>query len=226
MKNLDQVIGLFTSMKREDMQYPVSDNGNIIATNGHILVIAPEKYFAKKYEAITEKFPAYQRIIPEHDKDKILFTTGYKFVYDESLLLPHEDIFSECERCEGDGYLYTAKQSQVNCDECDGSGQDQFLGNLIPTPILDYDDKKVKSFIYSVGSAFFNCNYLQNISRLALPLNEQMKWVRNKKSGANIIYVADIMIILMPMDWGEKEDKEYCGQLTKIEIPTVSCPTE
>jgi len=117
MEKLDQIIQLFSSQTLENMAMPVSDKGHVISTNGIVLVIAPEKYFTKKYEPVTIEFPAYQRVIPAHDKDKTEFTTDYRLMYEECLLLPHNDLYTECERCEGDGHLYTYKQSQMSCDD-------------------------------------------------------------------------------------------------------------
>ncbi len=65
---LDNLIGQFTSnwsYRQGIMDSPILDKGNIVATDGHVLIVAPNKWFAAVYETIEDcpKFPAYQSII-------------------------------------------------------------------------------------------------------------------------------------------------------------------
>lgn len=226
MKNeikIDSILHLFTGdteYNRDKIGKPVFDNGNVVATNGRMLLIAPEKYIESgKYENITDKFPAYKAIIPAHDKDVVLFETDGNFICDEVNLLERKEEYVECERCEGEGTLFTTNHNSVTCDECEGSGNGEYLGNNVLTPTLE-DESGDRRFLIKVKDSYFNPNYMQNISRIAKGLNKPMKWVMCQALSHCIIYIDDIMIIIMPYKWDEIKSS-YSGDCQIIEIPTL-----
>lgn len=226
---LTDVIRLFTSQReynKNKLGEAVIDGENIVATSGHILVVAPIKYFlTNNHEKITSNFPDYKKVVPEHNRESILFRTDAKFISDEANMLLRKDEYTECERCEGDGYLYTHNQSQVQCDECNCTGHDEYLGNLIPMPSEEYDQVGEKSFLFKVGENYFNPNFLQNITRIGGVLNQPvMEWCVNTPGKGSVIYIDDVMVVVMPLR-SIPNKENHLGDLTIIEIPTTVTTT-
>lgn len=216
---LDNIIYEFCSTDNiRRMGHPINNEGNIIATNGHMLIIAPSKYFDGAYEAYTTEYPNYKGIIPIHEKDTILEQDS-KVILDELLLLPINDIYTECEHCEGEGYLFTHNSNKRVCSECYGDKNDEYLGRLIPS-IRNCSSYKNKVFVISINDVLFNPNLLLCIYRVAKSIIQPVKWVKIEKNKACIAYIDDIMILINPLDLNEIDIEELGDKLTIVNIPS------
>lgn len=223
-QNLSPLVSLFVSSRhynQDRIGAAVIDGDYLIATNGHTLMKAPAKYFNPTYEKITDKFPDYKNIIPEHDPTQVLFTVSGNVINDEANILPRNNEYTECDMCEGDGNLYTVNQKSVDCPDCDGSGNDEFLGCLIPTPKIEQHEKGEPSFYFKIKNTLFNPNLLQNVAWLSIHHKQPISWIINKEEASNVVYVGDIMVIVMPVYKNSEDFKDYKGDLQIIEIPIV-----
>ncbi|MBX2906203.1 MAG: hypothetical protein KF744_09205 [Taibaiella sp.] len=216
---LDNVIGYFTDSSRRCMAEPVLDGDMVVATNSNLVVCAPLAMFYRKDWPDMEsvKFPAYKAVIPEHDKDNLLFVTDAKKLLDELLILPHEKMYTSCNYCEGYGDLHTENGNKRTCKECGGDGNDEFLGVLIPTP-RDSDGADDKSWLVKVKESIFSPNMLENVARLAVAAGQNMRWVLANTNGKHVLYIGDVMVLMMPM---LHEYSEYNGNMQLINLDDV-----
>ena len=215
---LDKFLKMFTASEdRPRLQFPVIDGDKVVASNGHMLIVAPISLFEMKYEGITDQYPEYKKVIPEYGAD-VLFTTDAKFIYEEAMMLMHLDRYSDCERCEGEGNLYTNLRNEVECDECGGTGHDEFLGHLIPVPHAK-DKSKEKTFLFTINEVPFSPNLMEDISKISMEIGEPMNWMKCEPNKAAVIHVGEVMMLVMPMRWGKEDEDDYEAELTKIPIP-------
>lgn len=197
MKTIDHNILAFTDRTMESISQPVVDDRHVIATDKAVLIKAPVSYVERTFEPITKSFPNYKAIIPEHDCSTILFELDPKSIYDETSIMPRKEKWEACDMCEGDGNLYTVNNNSIDCPDCGGSGNETFLGNLIPIPVTD--DGAEEAYVINIFGVLFNPNLLEEISRLAIKLQQPIKWVLLHDRRPNVIYISDIMILLMPI---------------------------
>ena len=192
MKKIDHLINDFVSDDdlRPQLCKPHYDNGMIVATNTDMLMLADEKYFDKKYEPVP-KFPNYAQIIPHHVRGEFIGTISKKDIDQADRLLSKENIYNECEECNGDGVIVCDCCGQdSDCKDCIGSG----MGN-----ILLY--KRIDSNIHvgDIGGTLFNLNYLILILKLANHIGSEIKVAILEKKKACVFYVDEIMILVMPI---------------------------
>ena len=66
---IDELLPLFISRDkmRPNICTPQYDNGNVVDSDAHILIIAPEKYFKNKVE-FSPTFPDYKKIMPAYSE--------------------------------------------------------------------------------------------------------------------------------------------------------------
>lgn len=214
-KHIDELIKLFCSTDelRPLMCSPWEHNGNIIATDAHILVVAPKSYFCMEYDKDTEnKRPRYQAVIPTHERE-ILHSIDAKNILDELLCLPTVDYYVKCETCEGYGNLLTmGTGAKVECENCAGDGNQSFIGKLIPS--IGYeeeenDQESEKMFAVKLGNTHFDPNLFLNVCRLAAHLEiPTIDFVHIVEYAANVLYLNDIMVLIMPFAEMTHADKK------------------
>lgn len=208
MKQIDSQIQQFCSTEesRKLICKPWVDDENIIATTAHILLIAPKKYVNGSYVKCEGEHPAYKKVIPPHDKMPII-TIPYKYLLDELLILPSEDIYEDCELCEGEGELTTKKSYKtVDCPMCDGTGDDSFIGNLIPAPNR-MEDQENACYLIKIQSTYFDPNLILKVCRLAAFLETDIQFVKLNEQSACIAYINEIMILIMPRYKGDSTEE-------------------
>ena len=173
-------------------------DGNVVVTSGKVLVVAPYKYFSfvDAFAKMTDKFPAYERVIPQHDRNDVLFEMDSRALCDECRFLPVVEDFVPCDRCEGHGSLYTRGHNKVVCDECDGDGKAEILGVIIPKP--KEDNQQEKTWIYNFDGTYFDCNLISEISKIGVVLEQPIKWIRrpDNNNRSALLYIADVLVIV------------------------------
>lgn len=214
MKKIDNQIQQFcsTDSRRPLMCEPWIDDENVIATDAHLLLVAPRGYINESYSKCEGKHPAYKKVIPPHEKKQIISISS-KYLLDECLILPSEDVYEECELCEGVGQLETKKTYKtIDCPECDGTGEDDFIGNLIPIP-YEMEDQEEPCYLVKIQNTYFDPNLLLKVSRLAVYLETDIQFVLINQSAACVAYLNEIMVLIMPIvklgrteKWEEQEN--------------------
>lgn len=220
-KNIDELIKLFCSTDelRPTMCSPWEHNGNIIATDAHVLVVAPKSYFSLGYDADLEnKRPRYQAVIPTHER-VVLHSIVAKNIFDELLCMPTHDYYVKCETCEGYGNLLTrGTGARVDCEDCAGDGNQSFIGKLIPSIGYEEDDeqKSDEFFAVKIGNTHFDPNLFLNVCRLAAHLEiRTIDFVHIQQYAANVLYLNDIMILIMP--FAEMTDVDKTASFINLE---------
>jgi len=203
----------------------VRDTGRIIATNARILIAAPVEYTnVSLYEDISNGFPDWNRAIPGHNKENVLFTTSGAEIASLLDALPREDIGSECEECEGDGYFYTESgKRSVQYQFCEGEGETDVRVNVIPS----YGDGNAKSselYAIDIRGALFQPEYILSVALVSRELNLPMTWVVCRPDGTCLLYIGEILIALTPF-LGREEAMSVAMHktLTRIFIDTTDC---
>ncbi len=205
--------------KHRKIDVPVYDNDVVVATDGIKLIVAPRGYVnSTLYETRSKLYPEYRSVIPEHNKDVALFETDAQWLYDEILLLPYEDVYTLCDRCEGDGDLYTKSGRSRDCDRCDGTGNGEYEGNMIRIPDMD-DEAGHNGSVVLVDGVYHNPNSILAAARVCMAVNAPMRWVRSGAGISAIIYAHDIMMLLMPLRTPKEEMAKYKGKLNEIIAP-------
>lgn len=216
---LDKIIWKFTSNREihgDRLKEPVRDGDNIVATDGKVLVVAPVSRFNEpyKFKELTTKFPDYQRMIKEHDKNQWVHQTERGKLLEACNNMPVEDIYINCAHCEGVGKLYTKKGNERKCDECDSEGHSEYNGTMIRIPDND-DSEKVTSHLLRVNGACFDPNILKNIAEIARELDDDVKWVTLVPQNTCMLYIRDVLVVVMPFYLNVRE---YEGVVNVVEV--------
>jgi len=222
MKKLDEFIHLFTTPEWRHwphMELPVLDGNDVVATNACMAIVANQIHFAKAYQPITDAFPNYKKVIPEHTKENVLFEIDSEFLLDECLVLNHTEEYTDCDVCEGDGNMYTKSGTQTVCNDCGGTGKQDYLGTIIRGPEQD-DEYGETSYLFNISGVYFNCNYIEAIARVAVALEQPVRFANLNKTSASTVYIGDVLIVVMPIVYEKMIVEGFKGACTIIEIPT------
>lgn len=201
---LDEIIKLFVNTDINSVCHrPIKDNGKIVATNGKVLIVAPKGYFKGYYEP-NDKFPNYEAVIPEYNRGLVHFKFYSEELLNELLTIDKDRVYKDCDRCEGEGHLYTGSGKERECDECGTTGEKEFVGVLCRTPDtqITYDENH-SYHLCKILNEYFNPNFLEAIARVGVEVKEDIEFVIfGKKS---IIFIGDILIILMAFGKTEED---------------------
>lgn len=185
----------------------------VVATNGQMLVVAPEHYHSMEdVLPMPEKYPKYRDAIPASggvNKDTIYIDP--KKIVELYAPLEKKHIYAKCGRCEGDGRLYTKNYKSVKCDRCEGEGTDEFLYYGVPQPA----DSDV-STVFSFQQVFFNPNHLYAIALLAIAAGVNIAVSVLRPGSTSKLMLGDICVVVGSMDGHVWE-----GNVTKIEVPKM-----
>jgi|GEM_PF-3493566 len=232
MRHTESIIDLipyFTSYDQERLTEPVVDGDMVVVTNGYILLVIHEKYLPKNTFAgiDTRKFPDYRKTIAEHDRNNVLFRVDPEWVINECVELPDQEV--ECADCEGDGLMYSLnKKNNIECLTCQGRGSFAEMPREIRSPD-DEDEPRDKSWLFKIthGKQFtyMKCSYVLWVAQLAHRLGKPIEWVRLDERAANIAYIDDILVVMMPLLHKCAQRREgfvFKGNLTIIDVKTTS----
>lgn len=196
MKQVQEILNGYISSDelREAYNTPFTQDGYVVATNGHILIRIPEGKVDIKYEKRDKPNVGLIFVLQEECDIPISFSK-LKKMYDD---IPEVDEEEECEACSGDGKVEyefvwdnTSYTLDEDCPVCDGSGYLGKTGKKVKDP-----EKRIK-----IGNAKFSNRYIkQIIDTMQMFEFTSIRLVSNPKFSANIFNLDEgIQIILMPV---------------------------
>ena len=190
---LDDIIQSFCGDDelRETMMNPhfEPDTKQIIATNKHVLIVAPDKYFDGKYET-NKAFPNWQAVMPKQS-ELPLFKLKTHDILAEVALIPLVDIFDTCRFCQGGGTHQCTCGDMHDCAPCQGTGEDSYkvIGKELPHTTRF----KIKGIAYS-------CKYINQIAEVAerLCIDEIPIYAQYERKPF-LVMLDEIKIMIMPL---------------------------
>ena len=149
MNTYDSIIPQFISYDelRPALTKPHLDGDNVVATNGHILIIIPVTKLSNQYHP-SEGYPGYKSILPRISSlylspKRILVEAAREYLQE----IPKVPTVVECVSCDGFG-----------CKKCADKGE-----IVIPNKYqYDWVHHKIK-----IGESYFNPNYIEVILNVA-----------------------------------------------------------
>lgn len=192
MKKYDSIVKHFTdhgrfSERPPQLKHPHLDKDNVIATNGHILIIIPTTLLGKEYKSI-ERYPNYESVIP---KQKTYFESPIPILYQEiKTVFEKIQKYETCDYCEGEGVLFTKRGVERDkCGECAGKMIIPHIeGNIYS------DDDRVK-----IGEAYFQPVYIGTILKvMEVNKTDKIFHLAGREQSQNLFEFNGIKIILMP----------------------------
>lgn len=182
------------------------DGDNIIASNAHILIISPDKYFEDWHEPQKE-YVKYREVIPPHSSNVVAKISVKKFIRRYEAL-PKEVVFQECEECEGNGYRVCDLGHKHDCDNCNDGETSKAIG----------EEVNIEEYIGEISDTFYNLDYLYCCVNIANKLNLETLDIHYLERGKPVVlYANDIMMLLMPMLLDRVDIEQEI-----IQIPTVA----
>lgn len=202
---------------REKLLSPKADGEFVFASDGHVMIVAPNVYFNENYAIATKDNSVdYKSAIPNHIKDETIAEIDVDAMVHIVVRLPRENMYVECEVCEGDGNLYTINHNAIECEECGGNGRAYYIGNLIPTVQCEGESNEL--FIFKLAHngepTFFNPNLFEKILTVANKIKKPLRCVMLNSTRASIFYCDDIMMLIMPMKSEGEDWEEHVKQIT------------
>lgn len=209
--NLDNIIYGFCSTDdlRPVMLHPITDGDFIVATNAHIIIVAPKKYFQKEYEP-NHKFPNYKKVFADFEGKEILKIDAKKLLQICNDL-PHENEIIECEECEGEGGFFNLNGKKIKqCDACNGQGEWE-SGRKFINFILPFNDR----YVISDNIYFLDPNLIELLAKTAQLCNAsviEMHYNPDAPFKMKIFYFDKIKALIAPLK-GETSSFEHLIQL-------------
>lgn len=195
-----EIINLFlpTEGFRPQITKPHAEGGFVYATNGHVLLRIPHKYYPEV--AAQSKFPDAAKLM-QYALDNN-YDTG--LVEDRSLALiveqlPKKTVFKSCQECEGEGKIDCECCGHTNdCGECYGLGKtDEVIGEAI-----------VPDFGIAVGNQVFSGLYIDVLFKamLILKANTATFFESQQLQKAGLFKIKEALILIMPLAKPEAKD--------------------
>lgn len=188
---LDKIIKSFCGSDegRPAQQRPILDEGNVVATDANMMIIAPAKYFEGKYEW-DDKFPDYKSCIPAHEKENSLFVINNAQVIDYVKGAETEPVYADCTKCEGTGdEMCDSCGHTHDCDQCRGTGK----GSFIAREMLNH------RYSVKINDVCLSLKLLYKICLVSELIGKPPVFCLLQKQKACVCYVNDIEILIMPL---------------------------
>lgn len=188
---LDELILKFSDQSgfREKFAHPVQDGDFIVATEAHVLMVAPTKYFENTYIPATN-FVDYKKIIPEHNAIHCEMQIDVAKVLEFCKDLKEVAQYNDCDNCDGDGFVVClACDHEHECKDCNGTGKGG--------KILYYQYPQREMYIQIKGRNFDAC-FIKMLCEVSKAIEQPLVISYWGDLRASVFYCADILMLAMP----------------------------
>lgn len=205
---LDDIIQSFcgTDILRKSFLKPQFDKSDnvIVATDAHILLIAPNKYFDAAYDT-NDSFPNWRAVLPSLAPMPIL-TIKTHDILSEYLLIPLVDKFDNCQMCEGDGIHSCECGHEHDCEKCNGTGEGT---NVIGQ---EADD----TYLFKIDKIYFSPKFINKAAQVAMRLGiDNITIHRIEEAKSLDVQINDCRLIIMPLVDIEPNEYKIIGLNTE-----------
>lgn len=194
---LDEIIKMYCSLdeRRPKLLHPHNDDGVIVATDAHILIVAPEKYFTNKYETV-EKFPNYKAIMPIEEKP--FARVNIERCYEIFANLDSQSVYADCDNCDGSGEaICHCCGGESKCEECDGNGK--------TTTKIGDRYARLQSAVY-FNNVLFDGAFIKLMCDTAKVLDEPIMVNVLISDKTCLFTIGECKIVPMPIAYNDGED--------------------
>lgn len=207
--SLDDLLSQFMANPEERAQLasPHYEDGYVIASDGHKLIKAPDKYFDVIPQPF-DRFPKWKNIVPDYNG-----TVGIipcKKILGTISMMPKYDFYKDCWQCDGGGRVECNYGHTHKCDECRGSGKDsELVGKRID----------INKDVVGINDAIYNHALWLDVVKVANILKETNIIIHHvSTTRATVCYVADIMFLIMPLSMEALKSLGYNPAIHKLTI--------
>lgn len=188
-----------------------SDNGRLVATEGHIMALVAPKLLRCKYEHIDQQMPVYDLEVTD-----IGHVIGFKTIekaYNRFHLIPEvvskDGEPQECPECDGKGHVefeYTAIDGEVyyedcDCPVCDGTGLRE-----------DYEEVETGRMVleerstFGIKDKYIDVNLMMRVVTALRMMGFCRMMLKSIQRGALIFEVCDgfTVVIMSVLDKGKE----------------------
>lgn len=192
MQYLDKLIKEFCGDDplRPAFLTPILDGDNVVASEAHILMVAPKNRFGEVYKP-NDTFPKYKDIIPPHDPSITMAEIDINKVMEYYEGIEKMPVYEDCAECEGSaGKNCDCFGQQVDCSVCGGTGQSRNkTGEHIPR----------HSYCVRIDETFIALDFINTVCKVSQYMNEPLRLVMLQRTSACVFYCSDVMMLLSPL---------------------------
>jgi hypothetical protein len=215
-ETLDDLLSEFVSKEQGEtrMAHPYNEDGKIIATNAHVMLIAPDKYFKEvPQNGAANSFPNWKKAVPaEREPHDAVITMSVAEEVFNSIpvhdLYEWKDEYEICSECDGEGTTECDECGhEKDCSECEGEGK---FKKMVADKSKAIGTAFSSKAVVKINDVYFNANFLRKayavMKRIGAP---NMVFNRLEKQSACVIVWEDVKVIVMPMMvWDDAIDTE------------------
>lgn len=195
MKTLNDIAKHFLgrdSMRPEMMQFHL-DGDNVVATNAHIMIIAPKSMFDLTDIASVDGYPNYKNVIPESLSETHRVNVADAIAILDKLPKDRHAVCEDCKDCEGVGEVDCPCCGKADkCFTCNGTGDGKVL----------YTEYVIDEYQYTakVGSEYFNPQYMMYLLQVANNAYcKEMVCMFSQTNRGCVYFAGGVVMMIMPL---------------------------
>lgn len=210
MATLNPILDRYVSRdeSRTNLSKPHQEDGLVIASNSHVLLIAPVKHFEPAPPAF-DSFVKWRAVVPYDVSADPVFKTSVSAILDAYPTDLEQPVYEECKTCEGTGTQECeCCGSTIKCDQCGGREHTgKLLDSYVPTYIA----------VATARGVWFDFTYLKLIADTAQMLGiDKVAFHRLEHNEASVVKLGDVDVIIMPIMSNDSLERENCIPIPEL----------